>query len=201
MTSRCLDRVFRGGVISDVDDEASGCWDWLVTGNIESKVRSRRDVLTLWCEYTFFLGSASSQDALTSWINTGKNSIGAYGTSMGPPLFPHHLAHLFPFSCAFCLKLNHFPWYLLWEESFLRSACTEIFLILGTWYSNVLEWFCFASCSCIPFAIRSVMASSLRKWTSRFVGWTLTSTDRGSIWRLNRCQQANQEERMANNLR
>ena len=53
-----------------------------------------------------------------------------------------------------------------------------------TWYSNVLDWFWPTSISWTTSEIRCVMFSSSRKWTSLLVGWTFTSTERGSISKL-----------------
>jgi len=39
-----------------------------------------------------------------------------------------------------------------------------------TWYSNILDWFWLASVSCKKSDIRSMISSSLRKWTSLLVG-------------------------------
>ena len=53
-----------------------------------------------------------------------------------------------------------------------------------TWYSKTRDWLCPTSFSCIVSHTRSMISSSFRKCTSRFVGWTLTSTERGSMFRL-----------------
>lgn len=66
----------------------------------------------------------------------------------------------------------------------IKPISLQIQTIDLTWYSKVFDCPCAANFCCMVSAIRSVISSSFKKWTSRFVGCTFTSTQRGSISRL-----------------